>query len=158
MSVAIEEKPMTALERKWAEEAVSRQPTLDDAYKNDGEVLDPNAVPASVLEHLPIPTGWRILVLPYRGPDKTKGGIALADQTRTLNQLTTSCGYVLKLGELAYADTAKFPTGPWCKQGDWVIFARYGGSRLNIDGGEIRMLNDDEILGRVNDPEDILHM
>ena len=65
---------------------------------------------------------------------------------------------MLKVGELAYADQNKFPTGPWCKEGDWVIFARYGGSRLNIDGGEIRILNDDEILAVVNDPDDILHL
>jgi co-chaperonin GroES (HSP10) len=64
----------------------------------------------------------------------------------------------LKVGPLAYRDEDKFPTGPWCKEGDWVIFARYAGARLDIDGGEIRILNDDEIVGIVNDPEDILHM
>jgi co-chaperonin GroES (HSP10) len=52
----------------------------------------------------------------------------------------------------------KFPTGPWCKEGDWVVFGRYAGARITIDGGEIRILNDDEIVGIVNDPEDILHM
>jgi co-chaperonin GroES (HSP10) len=62
------------------------------------------------------------------------------------------------LGELAYKDESKFPFGAWCKEGDWVIFGRYAGSRISIDGGEIRFLNDDEILGIVNDPEDILHM
>jgi co-chaperonin GroES (HSP10) len=62
------------------------------------------------------------------------------------------------VGDLAYADKDKFPTGPWCKEGDWVIFGRYAGARLTIDGGEVRILNDDEIVGTVNDPEDILHM
>jgi hypothetical protein len=51
----------------------------------------------------------------------------------------------------------KFPTGPWCKKGDWVIFARYAGSRLPIEGGEVRLLNDDEVLGTVKDPESVLH-
>jgi co-chaperonin GroES (HSP10) len=56
----------------------------------------------------------------------------------------------------AYADKEKFPNGPWCKQGDWVVFGRYAGSRIRIDGGEVRLLNDDEILGTVDNPEDIL--
>jgi co-chaperonin GroES (HSP10) len=54
-------------------------------------------------------------------------------------------------------DKEKFPTGPWCKEGDWVIFARYAGSRLPIEGGEVRLLNDDEVLGTIKDPESVLH-
>ena len=57
----------------------------------------------------------------------------------------------------AYKDEDKFYTGPWCKKGDWVIFARYAGSRLPIEGGEVRLLNDDEVLGTIKNPEDILH-
>ena len=59
-------------------------------------------------------------------------------------------------GPDAYADKDKFPHGPWCKKGDWVIIARYAGSRIKIEGGELRILNDDEILGTVESPEDIL--
>jgi len=98
------------------------------------------------------------VILPYRGAAKTKGGILLADQTIEKMTVSTTCGYVLSIGPLAYADAAKFPTGPWCKQGDWIIFGRYAGARMNIDGGEIRILNDDEILATIRDPEDILHM
>jgi hypothetical protein len=54
-------------------------------------------------------------------------------------------------------DKDKFETGPWCKEKDWVIFARYAGSRLPIEGGEVRLLNDDEVLGTVKDPESVLH-
>jgi co-chaperonin GroES (HSP10) len=68
------------------------------------------------------------------------------------------CGYVLRTGDLAYADQSKFPTGPWCKEDDWIIFGRYAGARIPIDGDEIRLLNDDEVLAMVNSPEDILHM
>ena len=150
-------KTLTVLEKKWKEEKEERGPELADSYADSG-VLDPKALHEKVRERVPQPTGWRITVLPYMGREKSKGGIALPDQTRQLNQLTTSCGYVLKMGDLAYADQSKFPKGPWCKEGDWVVFARYGGSRLNIEGGEIRVLNDDEILAVVNDPEDILHM
>ena len=106
---------------------------------------------------LPKPTGWRILVLPYKAKEKTKGGIILSDKTVTESQIATNCGLVMDIGPDAYNDKDKFPNGPWCKKKDWVLFARYAGSRIYIDGGEIRVLNDDEILGTIQDPEDILH-
>ena len=106
---------------------------------------------------LPNPTGWRILVLPYKAKEKTKGGIILSDKTVTESQIATTCGLVMDIGPDAYNDKDKFPNGPWCKKKDWVLFARYAGSRIYIDGGEIRVLNDDEILGTIDDPEDILH-
>ena len=106
---------------------------------------------------LPKPTGWRILVLPYKAKEKTKGGIILSDKTITESQIATNCGLVMDIGPDAYNDKDKFPNGPWCKKKDWVLFARYAGSRIYIDGGEIRVLNDDEILGTIDDPEDILH-
>ena len=105
---------------------------------------------------LPKPTGWRILVLPHRGQGKTKGGVLLSDQTVEESQVATNVGLVLAVGSDAYNDKERFPNGPWCKEKDWVIFARYAGSRLNIEGGELRILNDDEILGTTDDPENIL--
>jgi len=150
----------TALEQKWEQEAVQEAeegPTLDDAYADDGSLVVEN-LEGSVLDRIPRPTGWRVVILPYRGAEKTKGGIVLAEQTKEKQQLTTVCGYVLALGDLAYKDEGKFPNGPWCKEGDWVIFGRYAGARIGLDGGEIRILNDDEILARINNPEDILHM
>jgi len=147
----------TALERKWEEEAANREPELKDAYDDDGK-LTPESIDSTVLDRIPRPTGWRVVLLPYRGAKKSKGGIVLADQTVERNQLTTVCAYVLRIGDLAYKDEVKFPNGPWCKEGDWVVFGRYAGARIGIDGGEIRILNDDEILAVINDPEDILHM
>ena len=105
---------------------------------------------------LPVPTGWRILVLPHRGKGKTKGGVILSDKTVEETQIATNVGLVLSVGPDAYNDKERFPNGPWCKKKDWVIFARYAGSRLNIEGGELRILNDDEILGITDDPESIL--
>lgn len=150
------EENLTALERKWREEAELKGPSLDDAYTEDG--FNPEKLEQAVRDRIPTPTGWRIAVLPYRGAEKTKGGIVLSEETQKKTQLATNCGYVLKTGDLAYADQSKFPNGPWCKEGDWIIFGRYAGSRLQIDGGEIRILNDDEIIGVVNSPDDILHM
>ena len=108
-------------------------------------------------DQLPDPSGWRILVLPFTPKEKTKGGIIIAQESLEKLRIATNCGYVIKLGPLAYHDKEKFPTGPWCKKGQWVIFARYAGSRLPIEGGEVRLLNDDEVLGTIDNPESVLH-
>ena len=105
---------------------------------------------------LPKPTGWRLLVLPFKQKEKTKGGIILAEDTIERSQVASTCGLVLDMGPHCY-DKERDPKGPWCKKGEWVIFARYAGSRIKIDGGEIRLLNDDEILATVENPSDIFH-
>ena len=105
---------------------------------------------------LPKPTGWRMIVLPFKMPEKSKGGLYFGQETLEKQQVASTCGLVLSLGPHCY-DKEKFPEGPWCKKGDWVIFARYAGSRIQIDGGEVRILNDDEVLASIENPEDILH-
>lgn len=131
---------------------------LSSIYEDRKEkVLNPDAIGKSLLERLPTPTGWRILILPYRGKGKTEGGVILPDQAVEEQTVSTQVGYVLKVGPLAYQDPEKFPTGPWCAEKDWVMFARYAGSRFKIDGGEVRLLNDDEVLAKILEPEDILH-
>ena len=55
-----------------------------------------------------------------------------------------------------HKDETRFPDGPWCKEGNWVLITRYAGSRIKIDGGELRIVNDDEILAVIDDPRDIL--
>lgn len=132
---------------------------VSSMYKpREERVFDPESVDTSLLERMPTPTGWRMLILPYRGKGVTDGGIVLPGKILDDGQLQTVVGYVLKVGPLAYEDKDKFPEGPWCKQGDWVIFARYAGSRFRIDGGEVRILNDDEILATISDPEDIISL
>ena len=131
---------------------------IKPAYINSNDlVLDPKLIEKPLLERMPIPTGWRLLVLPYKGKGKTEGGVILPDKVVEENQISTQVGYVLKMGPLAYKDKTKFETGPWCQEKDWVIFARYAGSRFRIDGGEVKILNDDEILATILNPEDILH-
>jgi len=108
-------------------------------------------------EKIPKPTGWRIMVLPYKMKEKTKGGIVLAETTLEKQQVASQCGLVLAMGPQCYKDKERYPEGPWCKVNDWVMFARYAGSRIKIDGGEIRLLNDDEVLATIDSPQDILH-
>ena len=137
---------------------MNKAETIGDAYKDvKDKALNPDAINVSLIERMPDPTGWRLLILPYRGKGKTEGGIYLPDAVVQEQTVSTQAGYVLKVGSLAYGDKEKFPTGPWCAKGDWVMFARYAGSRFKIDGGEVRILNDDEVLAKILEPEDILH-
>ena len=141
-------KHKNALEEKYKEqkvESVEEVKRVDETNVSD------------IKNELPQPTGWRILVLPFTPKEKTKGGIIIAQESLDKARIATNCGYVVKMGPMAYGDKEKFPTGAWCKQGDWVIFARYAGSRLPIEGGEVRLLNDDEVLGTIKDPESVLH-
>lgn len=144
---------MTALQQKWAQERAAEQKAEEEEAQTRPENMD-----QSVLDRIPKPTGWRIVVLPFKPPKKSKGGIMLAEQAVERQQIATVCGYVVALGDLAYADKDKFPFGPWCKKGDWVVFGRYAGARIGLEDGEIRILNDDEILATIQDPEDIRHM
>ena len=106
---------------------------------------------------LPQPTGWRMIVLPFKIKEKTKGGLVLAETTLERQQVASQVGFVLAMGPQCYKDKERYPEGPWCKVKDWVMFARYAGSRIKIDGGEMRLLNDDEVLATIDSPEDILH-
>ena len=138
---------------------------LEDKYEEENQLqsvdakepLTPENIGSDTVDELPNPSGYRILVLPFTPKTKSAGGILFSQETLDKARIATTCGYVLKMGDLAYQDKDKFGE-PWCKKGDWVIFARYAGSRLPIEGGEVRILNDDEVLGTIEDPESILHL
>ena len=108
------------------------------------------------LEKVPKQTGFRIVLFPLKLERKTSGGLHLTDETIEQAQVSTNVCKVLKIGDLAYKDKTRYPTGPWCKEGDWVIITKYAGSRLMIDGGELRIINEDEVQAVVDDPRDIL--
>ena len=131
--------------------------------KEQSSILTPNndlvGVKKSKKEEpkLPKPTGWRLLVLPFKMKETTKGGLHLAETTLEKQQVGSQVGLVMAMGPQCYKDKERYPEGPWCKEKDWVMFARYAGSRIKIDGGEMRLLNDDEVLATIDSPEDILH-
>jgi len=108
------------------------------------------------LEKIPQPCGFRIVLFPLKLESKTSAGLYLTDDTVEQSQIMTNVCKVLKLGKSSYKDKTRFPDGPWCKEGDWVLITRYAGSRIRIDGGELRIINDDEILAVIDDPRDIL--
>jgi len=131
--------------------------------KEQSSILTPNndliGVKKSKKEEpkLPKPTGWRMLVLPFKMKEKTKGGVILAEDTLERQQVASQVGLVMAMGPQCYKDKERYPEGPWCKVNDWIMFARYAGSRIKIEGGEMRLLNDDEVLATIDSPEDILH-
>ena len=131
--------------------------------KEQSSILTPNnklvgVKPTKTEEpKLPKPTGWRLLVLPFKMKEKTKGGVILAEDTLERQQVASQVGLVMAMVSQCYKDKERYPEGPWCKEKDWIMFARYAGRRIKIEGGEMRLLNDDEVLATIDSPEDILH-
>jgi co-chaperonin GroES (HSP10) len=149
------------IKKEQAEAQKPAEGSLESAYVDAAErVLDPSLVDKSLMARLPQPTGWRLLVMPYKGSTKTQGGIHIPDEVRDREAVATVVAYVLRLGPLAYKDSDKFgpEAAPWCEQGQWVCIGRYSGSRFKIDGGEVRIINDDEVIATLIEPDDIKHV
>ena len=105
---------------------------------------------------LPEPAGFRLLVALPEVDEKTEGGILKAVETMQVEQITTICGFVLKIGPDAYKDSSRFPSGPYCEEGDWVIFRSYSGTRVKIHEKEFRLINDDTVEAVVQDPRGVM--
>jgi co-chaperonin GroES (HSP10) len=137
---------------------MNEEKSLNKAYVDTKElVLDPSLLEKSLLERVPQPTGWRILVMPYQGKATTAGGVFVPEEVRERESVATVVAYVLKLGPLAYKDK-KYGSEPWCKEGQWVCIGRYSGSRFKIEGGEVRIINDDEVIATILEPDDVKHI
>jgi len=146
---------------KERQESQTDSSSLEGAYVDAKErVLDPSLLDKPLLERLPQPTGWRVLVMPYQGKAKTASGLYIPDEVRERESVATVVAYVMKLGPLAYKDPDKFGPNPepWCEEGQWVCIGRYSGSRFKIDGGEVRIINDDEVIATLLEPDDIKHV
>jgi co-chaperonin GroES (HSP10) len=101
---------------------------------------------------IPDPSGYRLLIATPSVSEKTAGGIIRPDSLRRLEEVASIFGYVVSVGPDAYKDEKRFPNGPWCKVGDWVIFRSYSGTRLKIDDQEFRLINDDTVEAVVDNP------
>ena len=104
---------------------------------------------------LPEPKGYRILCAVPHVEEEFEGGIIKADDTKRVEEQTTVVLFVVKLGNLAYKDAERFPTGAWCKEGDFVLTRPYSGTRVVIHGREFRIINDDTVEAVVEDPRGI---
>ena len=139
-----------------AEQNLTKEETKIPYVKEEARVLDPTLIEKSILERMPQPTGWRILILPYAGKGVTDGGIQLVQSTVDQQRLSTVVGYVVKMGPDCYKDKSKFD-GPWCEEKQWVLIGRYAGARFKLgDESECRIINDDEVIATILDPTDIL--
>jgi len=110
---------------------------------------------AKKASQLPVPKGYRILCAIPHVDEEYEGGLIKAEDTRKTEEQTTVVLFVIKLGSEAYADKDRFPTGPWCKEGDFVLTRPYSGTRVVIHGREFRIINDDTVEAVVDDPRGI---
>lgn len=106
-------------------------------------------------KQLPDPSGYRILCAIPEIEDSFDNGIIKADITMQHEELLTTVLFVVKLGPDCYKDPSRFPSGPWCKQGDFILVRPHAGTRLKIHGREFRIINDDSVEGVVEDPRGI---
>ena len=120
------------------------------------ETVKEPIVKEEVKSQLPEPQGWKILVAMPVAEEKTEGGILKAASTVRDEELSNICGYVLKLGSECYKDSKRFPSGAWCKTGDWVVFRAYSGTRIKMYGQEFRLINDDTVEAVVDDPTGVV--
>ena len=104
---------------------------------------------------LPKPVGYHILCAIPEAEKEYDSGLVKADETMRIEEALTTVLFVVDLGPDCYQDQAKFPTGPWCKKGDFVLVRPNAGSRLVIHGREFRLINDDTVEAVVDDPRGI---
>lgn len=106
-------------------------------------------------KQLPDPTGYHILVTLPEKEDKFESGLLKADSTIHFEQVLATVFFVVKMGPDCYKDEKRFPNGPWCKEGDFILARPNTGTRLKIHGTEFRLINDDCVEAVVQDPRGI---
>lgn len=119
------------------------------------ELTQPPLTEEEFEAQLPKPVGYRLLIALPKVEETYESGIVKADRTRHEEQVLSMMGAVIDMGEQAYSDKERFPTGPWCKVGDFVMFRPNSGTRFRVNGQEYRLLNDDSIEAVVPDPRGV---
>lgn len=110
---------------------------------------------AKKASQLPEPTGYKLLIAMPEPEEATTGGIIKSSETLQREEVGSICGFVLKIGPDAFTGS-RFPSGPYCKVGDWILMRAYSGTRFTIHGKEFRLINDDTVEGVVDDPRGIV--
>jgi len=114
-----------------------------------------NEVPEKA-KALPEPSGYRLLIALPEVEETTEAGLYIPDERRDAETVASIVGFVLKSGPDAYSDEKRFPNGPWCNEGDWIVMRAYSGTRLSIHGKEFRIINDDSVEAVVQDPRGVV--
>ena len=133
---------------------------------NDGLVLPPDVAAEMEAEkqdalekarQLPDPVGWKILCAVPQAEDTFEGSsILMSDAMRKQEEIATTVLFVVKVGPDCYQDQTKYPNGPWCQEGDFVLVRTYSGTRFKIHGREFRVIYEDQVEATVQDPRGIL--
>ena len=119
------------------------------------KIEEDEAIQPKSASQLPEPTGYKILIALPEAEEKTAGGILKAEETIRIEETASVTGFVISMGKDCYKDESKFPTGPWCKEGDWVVMRAFSGTRISIHGKEFRLINDDTVEAVIDDPRGI---
>ena len=127
-------------------------PSLAGAIPNDSWITKDDVPDPEVLPELP---GYHVLVRPVTIKAETKGGIILPEKARDDIAYLTTVGRVLKVGALAYEDREKFLGGAWCRVGDYVCYQKLTGTKFVYKGIKLLLLFDDQVLMKIDDPEDL---
>jgi len=115
-------------------------------------MYEPTPLDEATRLKLPTPVGYHLLIATLDVQEKTTGGVYRPDSMKNAEQTASIIGMVIAVGADAYSDANKFSSGPWCKEGDFVIFRSYSGTRFKIGGKEFRLINDDTVEAVVDDP------
>jgi co-chaperonin GroES (HSP10) len=128
-----------------------QQAHLGKTIKNDMWIT--NKEDKDTPDVLPELPGFHVLVRPVSVKEKTKGGIIIPNSTKEDMSYLTTVGKVIKIGNLAYNDTDKFPKGPWCKEGDYICYAKHAGQKIQYKEVKMILLYDDQVIMKVEDPK-----
>ena len=122
----------------------------------DDSGSNPAPADSQVASQLPKPTGYKILIALPAPEEKTGGGILKSAKTLEAEEVGSIVGFVLGMGPDAYSSSERFPSGPYCKLGDWVMMRSYSGTRFKVHGKEFRLINDDTVEAVVEDPRGVV--
>jgi co-chaperonin GroES (HSP10) len=123
-------------------------------------LYDADSAEETTVDSLPTPVGYKLMVAIPEVAEKTAGGIIRPDQLRDKEGSAGIVAMVVSMGGMAYKDEKRFPDGPWCAVGDWVLMRPYSGTRFRVKatGGEYRMINDDTVEAVVPDPRQVVRV
>lgn len=129
--------------------------SMQQAVSELGSAVNEQSSPEKKASQLPEPRGYKVLIALPDPEERTEGGIIKAQETMDVERIGSIVGFVLKLGPDAYKDKKRFPSGAYCKEGDFIIMRSYSGTRISIHGKEFRLINDDSVEAVVDDPRGI---
>ena len=125
---------------------------LDEMISPGKDIKDKKLNLAS---QLPEPKGYKLLIALPEVDEVTESGIIKSAESRHEESIATVVGWVMSMGPDAYVNYGRFPNGPYCQVGDWVVFRAFSGTRLKIHGKEFRLINDDTVEAVVEDPRGV---